>query len=92
MLATRIDLLDASDDSRVEVELVPQISDVDADIVVVASGASVSAHSTNRREVAAMNLEVFQEIAEKCATCVPNSLFIVVSNPVELAVRVMVQP
>jgi malate dehydrogenase len=89
LLATRIDLLDAFDDSRVEIEVVPEISDLDADIVVIASGATISAQSTNRREIGAMNLAVFQEIADKCAACVPDSLFIVVSNPVELAVQAL---
>jgi malate dehydrogenase len=49
LLATRIDLLDAFDDGRVEVEVVPQIADLDANIAVIASGASISAKSTNRR-------------------------------------------
>jgi malate dehydrogenase len=89
LLATRIDLLDAFDDSRIEVELVPQIADLDANIVVIASGTSVSPECPTRRELAAVNLEVFQEIAEQCAAHVPDSLFIVVSNPVELAVQVL---
>jgi malate dehydrogenase len=89
LLATRIDLLDAFDDSRVEVEVVPQISDLDADIVVIASGVTISGKTINRREIGAMNLEVFQQIAETCVACAPDSLFIVVSNPVELAVQVL---
>src|SRR6201997_2706575 len=89
LLATRIDLLDAFDDSRVEVEVVPQIADLDADIVVIASGVGISRHCTNRRDMGAMNLDLFYEIAEQCAARVPDSLFIVVSNPVELAVQVL---
>lgn len=42
LLSTRIDLLDAFDDERVEIEVVPKIIDVDADIVVIASGVTVS--------------------------------------------------
>src|SRR5580698_9639241 len=48
LLATRIDLLDAFDDDRVEVEMVPKICDVDADIVVVALGVGISPQCTNR--------------------------------------------
>jgi len=89
LLAERIDLLDAFDDSRVEVEVVPQIADLDADIVLIASGVSISSKCTNRRDMGAMNLDLFYEIAEQCAVHVPESLFIVVSNPVELAVQIL---
>lgn len=89
LLATRIDLLDAFDDGRVEVEVVPQIADLDADIVLIASGVGISPQCTNRRDMGAMNVDLFHEIAEQCAARVPDSLFIVVSNPVELAVRIL---
>lgn len=89
LLATRIDLLDAFDDSRIEIEVVPEMADLDADIVVVASGAGLSAKATNRREVGAINLALFREIANECAAHAPDSLFIVVSNPVELAVQML---
>jgi malate dehydrogenase len=67
LLATRIDLLDAFDDSRVEVEVVPQIADLDADIVLIASGVGISPQCTNRRDMGAMNLDLFYEIAEQCS-------------------------
>jgi malate dehydrogenase len=90
LLATRIDLLDAFDDSRIEIEVVAEIADLDADIVVVTAGISLSqAGTTNRRDMGAMNLALFQEIARQCATHVPDALFIVVSNPVELAVQAL---
>jgi malate dehydrogenase len=89
LLATRIDLLDAFDDGRVEVEVVPQIADLDADIVVIASGVGISPRCTNRRDMGAMNLDLFQRIAGECAAQVPDSLFVVVSNPVELAVQIL---
>jgi malate dehydrogenase len=89
LLATRIDLLDAFDDSRVEVEMVPRIADLEADIVIVSSGVGISSQCTNRRDMGAMNLDLFHEIAERCANQAPESLFIVVSNPVELAVEVL---
>jgi malate dehydrogenase len=89
LLASRIDLLDAFDDTRVEVEVVPQIADLDADIVLIASGVGISPQCTNRRDMGAMNLDLFYEIAEQCAAHAPDSLFIVVSNPVELAVQIL---
>ena len=89
LLATRIDLMDAFDDSRVEVEMVPRIADLEADIVIVSSGLSLfAAKCTNRRDVGAMNVEILEEIAEQCVSSVPESLFIIVSNPVELAVQI----
>ncbi len=89
LLGTRIDLLDAFDEGRVEVEVVPQLIDLDADIVIVAAGVSMSAGCTNRRDMGIANRELFEEIAEHCALRVPDSLFIVVSNPVELAVHIL---
>jgi len=88
LLAARVDLLDAFDDERVDIEMVPKIADVDADIVVVASGVDVS-NLSDRREMGVLNYEIFELIAEECARNVPEALFIVVSNPVELAVRVL---
>jgi malate dehydrogenase len=89
LLGTRIDLLDAFDEGRVEVEVVPRLIDLDADIVIVAAGVGMPAGSTNRRDMGFANREIFEEIAEQCSLRVPDSLFIVVSNPVELAVHIL---
>jgi malate dehydrogenase len=89
LLGMRIDLLDAFDEQQVEIEVVPQIMDVDADIVVVASGVAMSPQCANRRDMGVANREIFEDIAEKCAMKIPDALFIVVSNPVELAVNVL---
>jgi len=88
LLATRIDLLDAFDDERVEIEVVPNIEDVDSDVVIVCAGNTISSKSMNRRELGAANLPIFEHIADACASRVPEALFIVVSNPVELGVEV----
>ncbi|QNI32024.1 lactate dehydrogenase [Alloacidobacterium dinghuense] len=88
LLGTRIDLLDAFDDERVEIEVVPKIIDVDADIVVIAAGVGLSLKRTNRRDVAIANRSIFEKIADECASRVPDALFIVVSNPVELGVDI----
>jgi len=89
LLSTRIDLLDAFDEGQVEVEVVPRLIDLDADVVIVAVGVSMPAGSINRRDMGFANREMFEEIAEQCALRVPDSLFIVVSNPVELAVHIL---
>jgi malate dehydrogenase len=89
LLGTRIDLLDAFDDERVDVEVVPKICDVDADIVIVAAGATVSPQCRTRRDLGVTNRLIFEQIAEECADRVPEALFIVVSNPIELAVRIL---
>jgi malate/lactate dehydrogenase len=89
LLGTRIDLLDAFDDERVEVEMVPNLCDVDADIVVVAAGVSISSQCANRRDMGSMNRKIFELVAEECSRRVPEALFIVVSNPVELAVDIL---
>jgi malate dehydrogenase len=91
LLAERVDLLDAFDDERVEIEMVPKIADVDADIVVVAAGVGFSPQCANRRDMGMQNRELFESIAEDCARNVPDALFIVVSNPVELAVRILAE-
>src|SRR5579862_7215781 len=62
LLGTRIDLLDAFDDERVEIEVVPKIIDVDADIVVIAAGVSVSLQYPTRRDVSAVNRGIFEHI------------------------------
>jgi len=89
LLATRIDLLDAFDDNRVDVEMVPEIADVDADIVVVATGTSMSSTCRDRRDMGAQNIEIFEYIAEVCAARLPDAFYVVISNPVELAVRIL---
>lgn len=88
LLSTRIDLMDAFDDGQVEIEVVANVEDVDGDIVVMCAGATLTSQSTNRREIGAANLPIFQQIAETCAFRVPEALFLVVSNPVELAVKI----
>jgi len=89
LLAERVDLLDAFDDGRVEIEMVPNIADVDADFVVITAGVGLSAQCTNRRDMGFVNRELFELVADECARSVPDALFIVVSNPVELAVRIL---
>lgn len=88
LLSNRIDLMDAFDDEGVDIEVVSNIEDIDGDIVVMCAGVSLKGNLIDRREWGRDNLALFEQIAEKCALRVPNALFVVVSNPVELAVKV----
>lgn len=88
LLSTRIDLMDAFDDEGVDIEVVANIEDVDADIVVVCAGISTRAKLIDRHDWGRSNLALYERIAETCAQRVPESFFIIVSNPVELAVSI----
>jgi malate dehydrogenase len=88
LLSMRVDLMDAFDDDRVRIEVVPNVSDVEAEIVVVATGSTVTSAAQTRRELGAANRVIFDQIADQCVSHLSNALFIVVSNPVELAVKI----
>jgi malate dehydrogenase len=81
--------MDAFDDERVRIEIVPDVSDVAADIVIVAAGATISSTSPTRRDLGATNRVVFEHIADQCVARLSRALFIVVSNPVELGVEIL---
>jgi malate dehydrogenase len=88
LLSVRIDLMDAFDHEGVDIEVVANIEDVDADIVVLCAGISSQAKLIDRRDWGRANLALYEEIAETCAQRIPDSFFIIVSNPVELAVNI----
>lgn len=88
LLAIRTDLLDAFDEAQVRIEVVSDVSEVDADVVVLAAGITASAATQTRRDLGAVNRPIFEHIADQCVTRLPRALFIVVSNPVELAVKI----
>lgn len=88
LLSTRIDLMDAFDDEGVDIEVVANIEDVDADIVVVCAGISSQAKLIDRRDWGRANLTLYELLADTCAQMAPDSFFIIVSNPVELAVKI----
>jgi malate dehydrogenase len=88
LLSNRIDLLDAFDDEGVDIEVVANIEDVDGDIVLICAGVSLPGNLVDRRDWGKTNLALFEQIARVCCRRVPDALFVVVSNPVELAVKV----
>jgi malate dehydrogenase len=89
LLSMRADLMDAFDDERVSIEVARDLGDVEADIVIVAAGITASSPRQTRRDLGAINRPIFERIADQVVTRLPEALFIVVSNPVELAVRVL---
>ncbi|MBV8631618.1 MAG: lactate dehydrogenase, partial [Silvibacterium sp.] len=91
LLAERIDLLDAFDEGRVEIEMVPDIADIEADVVVMTAGIGFSPQCSNRRDMGLANRELFESVATECARKEPRALFVIVSNPVELAVRIFAE-
>jgi malate dehydrogenase len=89
LLSMRVDLLDAFDDQRVQIDVARDIPDVEADIVLVAAGARFSSQIPSRRDFGATNRAIFERIADQCIPRLSRALFIVVSNPVELAVKIL---
>jgi malate dehydrogenase len=87
LLAIRMDLMDAFDDHRVLIDVLPDVSASDADLVIVAAGVPMPPGCIDRREMGRTNLPIFQRAADLCAQHLPNATYIIVSNPVELAVR-----
>jgi malate dehydrogenase len=88
LCAIRMDVMDAFDDHRVLIDVRPDVSTSDADLVVVAAGAPLPPGCADRREMARTNLPMFRHAAELCAKHLPDAAYVIVSNPVELAVRV----
>jgi malate dehydrogenase len=88
LLSMRTDLMDAFDEDRVRIEVVPDVSDVEADFVVVAAGTTAISATQTRRDLATTNRVIFEQIADQCVTRLSEAWFIVVSNPVELAVKI----
>ena len=88
LLAIRADLMDAFDDAEIRIEVVPDVSDVDADVVVIAAGVTAASPKQTRRDLATVNHAIFERIADQCIARLSKALFIVVSNPVELAVKI----
>lgn len=91
LLATRVDLMDAFDDEAVNIEFVANVEDIKADIVVMCASVGLGGTLKNRRDLGKSNYPIFEDIATVCAEVAPDALYIVVSNPVELAVEIFAE-
>lgn len=91
----RADILDAYSETASRIEVVNELSAIDADIIVLAAGHTFAtapeqvAHAS-RDELAAANLPIFERFAQAIGASKRSEppLCIIVSNPVELGVRV----
>lgn len=90
LLAERCDLLDAFDETAPRIELAGTADEVAGDIVVVAAGATISGGGGDRRDLAAANRPLFEELGEALArNGTGQELVVVVTNPVELGVEIL---
>jgi malate dehydrogenase len=61
--------MDAFDDALVGVEVVPEMTDVEADIVIVAAGITPSSPTqTRRRDLGTVKPAIFEGIADQVVT------------------------
>jgi malate dehydrogenase len=88
LYATRMDLLDAFDEAAVRLTICASIEHLCTDIVVIAAGQTISKNRRTRRDLAHANLPLFERLAERFRKSAGCPLFLVVSNPVELAVAI----
>jgi len=57
-------------------------------VLVVAAGVTASYATQTRRDLGVANRGIFEHLAEQCIPRLAQALFIVVSDPVELAVKI----
>lgn len=82
----RADLRDAFADHAPEIEIGNDVSTVDADLVVMMAGATVTRETKDRAALAETNRRIFAEVAEAVGRMPGEPMVVVQSNPVELAV------
>lgn len=89
VLAERVDLLDAFDETAPPIDVAGLPEDVAGDIVVMAAGATVSGRMRTRRDLAMANRPVFETFASALArNGTGREVVVVVTNPVELGVEI----
>lgn len=89
LLAERVDLLDAFDQTAPDIEVAATPDEVSGDIVIMAAGVTVSKQTRTRRELAAKNMPVFETFASTLARNGTGlERVVVVTNPVELGVEI----
>jgi malate dehydrogenase len=90
LLAIRVDLLDAFDETAPTIRIAPDLEDVRGEVIVMAAGATVSPERPSRRDLAEANRPVFEELGAAIARSGSGrELVVVVSNPVELGVAIL---
>ncbi len=90
LLAIRVDLLDAFDETAPPIAVAPGLEDVRGDVIVMAAGATVSPERPSRRDLAQANRPIFEALGSALARSGSGrEVVVVVSNPVELAVAIL---
>jgi malate dehydrogenase len=90
LLAIRVDLLDAFSEHAPAIRVAPSFANIDADVVVLAAGATISPERPTRQALADGNAPLFREVADALAGGPSErAIIVVVSNPVELAVDIL---
>jgi malate dehydrogenase len=90
LLAVRVDLLDAFAEEAPTIVVASNFAEIDADIVVLTAGATVSPERPTRQDLAETNAPLFKEVADALASgSSAGASVVVVSNPVELAVDLL---
>jgi malate dehydrogenase len=90
----RADLRDAFDTWAPTLEVVLDPSEINADIVVMMAGQTVSADPgapTDRAELGSRNADIFSHYAEILAQRDDKPIVVIQSNPVELAVEIFAE-
>lgn len=87
----RADLRDAFADQAPEIAIGTDVSRVQADVVVMMAGATVTKDTKDRAALAEKNRHIFAEVAEGAGRMSGDVTVIVQSNPVEMAVAAFAQ-
>jgi malate dehydrogenase len=88
-MAIKADLMDAFDSGIVTIEVCVSVERLDTvDVIVMAAGATISRSIRKRSELAGKNIDLFQDVAFRLSWRCPGAFVVVISNPIELAVKV----
>jgi len=85
------ELRDAFDDACPDFEVVCDIEVMEADIIIMAGGASMSPQYKTFTELARANMDIFDIHARQLKEKNSNSIVVIVSNPCEFAVDTFVK-
>ncbi len=89
LLAIATDLSDGFDLRGVKLSICWDLESLAAlDVFVMTAGATIGRQITQRPQLASANFQLFQDVAKALRNHCPDAFFLIISNPVELAVKV----
>jgi hypothetical protein len=74
--------MDTFDDEQIRIEVVRDVSAVEAEVVVVAAGVTASSPTQTRRDLAVVNHAILEHVADQWVARLSKALFIVVRSAV----------